>query len=138
MGHTPFGYYIENGKAIMDEENAKKIQNLYNYYLSGLSLSAAAKKAGLDVLHAGAKRMMTNAHYLGDDFYPAIIDQETFDQAREEISRRCEKLGRNNRYKESPPKEVPLLYRLGEIQEYYDDPVKQAEYLYSLIESEVI
>lgn len=138
MGHTPLGYHIKNGKAIIDEENADRIRNLYKHYLSGLSFTAAAKKAGLSVLHAGAKRMMTNAHYLGDDFYPAIIDKETFDKAREEMNRRSKKLGRNNLYKETPPKEVPLLFRFGDIKEYYDNPVKQAEYLYSLIESEVI
>lgn len=124
MGHTPLGYYIENGKAFIDEENAKKIRNLYKHYLNGLSLTAAAKKANLNVLHASAKRIMTNKHYLGDDFYPAIIDKETFDKAKNEMNTRSEKLGRHNRHKESRPKEVPLLFHFGDIEEYYDNPVK--------------
>ena len=74
MGHTPFGYRIENGKAVIDEAAAAQVRDLYKNYLSGLSLTNAAKEAGLNLLHAGAKRMMLNRHYLGDDFYPAIID----------------------------------------------------------------
>lgn len=73
MGHTPFGYRIENGKAVIDEAAAAQVRDLHKNYLSGLSLTNAAKEAGLDLLHAGAKRMMLNRHYLGDDFYPAII-----------------------------------------------------------------
>ena len=73
MGHTPYGYRIVDGKAVIDEAAATQIRELYKNYLSGLSLTNAAKEAGLDLLHSGAKRMMRNKHYLGDDFYPAII-----------------------------------------------------------------
>ena len=40
MGHTPFGYRIENGIAIIDEP-AAKLRQLYKNYLSGMSLSKA-------------------------------------------------------------------------------------------------
>ena len=89
-------------------------------------------------MHAGSKRIMQNKHYLGDDFYPAIIDKETFIAAGREIRSRSAKLGRNDRFKEIPEKKAPILFRFGDITEYFDNPVKQAEYLYSLIESEVI
>lgn len=138
MGHTPLGYRIEEGKAVIDEDIATKIRQLYKKYLSGLSLTNAAKEAGINALHAGAKRIIQNKHYFGDDFYPAIIDKETFIAAGREIKRRSAKLGRNDRFKETPEKKVPVLFRIGDITEYYDNPVKQAEYLYSLIESEVI
>ena len=78
MGHTPYGYRIEDGKAVIDEAAATQVRELYKNYLSGLSLTNAAKEAGLDLLHSGAKRMMRNMHYLGDDFYPAIIDKHSF------------------------------------------------------------
>lgn len=68
MGHTPFSYRIENGKAVIDEAAAAQVRELYKNYLSGLSLTNAAKEAGLNLLHSGAKRMMLNRHYLGDDF----------------------------------------------------------------------
>lgn len=47
MGHTPYGYRIENGKAVIDEAAAAQVQALYKNYLSGLSLTNAAKEAGL-------------------------------------------------------------------------------------------
>lgn len=138
MGHTPYGYRIENGKAVIDEAAAVQVQALYKNYLSGLSLTNAAKEAGLNLLHSGAKRMMRNRHYLGDDFYPAIIDKESFDAVEAELSKRSTKLGRNNRYNEPKVKRPPTAFRLGDITENFDNPIRQAEYLYSLIESEVI
>lgn len=137
MGHTPFGYRIENGKAVIDEAAAAQIRDLYKNYLSGLSLTNAAKKAGLTLLHSGAKRMMQNRHYLGDDFYPAIIDQASFDAVSAELNKRSTQLGRNDRYIAPTAKKPPTAFRLGDITENYENPIRQAEYLYSLIESEV-
>ena len=47
MSHTPFGYRIENGKAVIDKEAAEQIKVLFQSYLSGDSLATAAKKAGI-------------------------------------------------------------------------------------------
>ena len=138
MGHTPYGYRIENGKAVIDEAAATQVRELYKNYLSGLSLTNAAKEAGLDLLHSGAKRIMRNSHYLGDDFYPAIMDKESFDAVEAELSKRSTKLGRNDRYNSPKAKRPPTAFRLGDITENYVNPIRQAEYLYSLIESEVI
>ena len=138
MGHTPYGYRIENGKAVIDEAAAAQVRELYKNYLSGLSLINAAKEAGLDLLHSGAKRMMRNRHYLGDSFYPAIIDKEFFDAVEVELSKRSTKLGRNDRYNAPTIKRPPTAFRLGDITENFDNPIRQAEYLYSLIESEVV
>lgn len=138
MGHTPYGYRIENGMAVIDDAAAAQVRKLYKNYLSGLSLVNAAKEAGLDLLHSGAKRMMRNKHYLGDSFYPAIIDKESFDAVEAELGKRSSKLGREDRYKASPVKKPPTAFRLSDVTENYDNPIRQAEYLYSLIESEVI
>lgn len=43
--------------------------------------------------------MLQNKHYLGDDFYQQIIDNEIFNAAKMELSERSSRLGRNNRYK---------------------------------------
>ena len=37
MGHTPYGYRIENGKAVIDKEKAQQIRNLYKNYLDGMT-----------------------------------------------------------------------------------------------------
>ena len=97
MGYTPYGYKIENGCAIIDEENADKIRKLYSNYLTGMALAKAASEAGIDTYHGTAKRMMENRHYLGDDFYPAIIDKgcsgayQTCKQARQTESQGSDK-----------------------------------------------
>ena len=87
MGHTPFGYRIENGTAVIDESAATKLRQLYKNYLSGMSLSKAAAEAEIPTYHGTAKRLMETAHYLGDDFYPAIIDKATYQKAQEERKR---------------------------------------------------
>ena len=138
MGHTPYGYRIENGCAVIDEEAAAKIRRLYENYFAGMSQSKAAIEAGIETYHSSAKRLMQNRHYLGDDFYPPIIDQETFDKAEAIRLERAGKLGRLNRVKEAKPEKVPTYFRFAEAEQHYDDPRLQAEYLYSLIESEAI
>ena len=79
---------------------------------------------------------MENRHYLGDDFYPAIIDVNTFTDAMLERERRMKALGRTDRIKPAAIKTAPVYFRFGEVKAYYDDPAAQAEYLYTLIESE--
>ena len=137
MSHTPFGYRIENGKAVIDKEAAEQIKTLFHSYLSGDSLAAAAKKAGITAFHAGIGRMLRNTRYLGDEFYPAIIDQNIFEAAEAERIRRAEGLGRIYEPKEEKKVVYPTAFRFSEGTEEFDDPFGQAEYAYGLIEAEV-
>lgn len=82
------------------------------------------------------KRLMETTHYLGDSFYPAIIDKDTYQKAQEERKRRATALGRNNKKTQMRKLQIPTRFHMGEVAALYDNPVKQAEYLYSLIESE--
>ncbi|MBE6042906.1 MULTISPECIES: recombinase [Clostridium] len=133
MGHTPYGYKIENGAAFIDEEKANRIQAFFKEYLSGLSLSAAAKKAGINAYHGTAGNMLRNKKYLGDGFYPAIVDKETFKQAEIERQKRARKLGRVYESKEQEKPEQDFDFTIGSIDEDYEDPFTQAEYVYGLI-----
>lgn len=137
MGHTPYGYSIKNGCATINENEAGKIRKLYENYISGMALVKAASAAGIETYHGTAKRLMENRHYLGDDFYPAIIDQETYDKAAAIRLERAEKLGRLNRKKNEKLEIPPISFRMAAAKHHYEDPRLQAEYLYSLIESEV-
>ena len=138
MGHTPFGYKIVSGKAVVDKTAAKQIRKLYENYLAGLSLDNAAKEAGISTYHGTVKNILSNRHYLGDAFYPAIIDKDTFTKAALEGDRRSEKLGRNNRVPTLKVKKAPTRFTFIEsIAVQGVTPAEQAEYLYSLIESEV-
>ena len=55
MSHTPFGYRIKNGKAIVDVEEAEKIRVLFQAYLSGAALTTAAKEAAIHAFHSGIR-----------------------------------------------------------------------------------
>ncbi|MCD8362912.1 MAG: recombinase family protein [Lachnospiraceae bacterium] len=136
MSHTPYGYRIENGQAVIDEDAAEKLRTLYENYLSGLSLSAAAEQAGIPTYHGTVKLLLRNRNYLGDDFYPALIDQATYDAVGEELQRRAEKLGRTDRRKPHVEKPVPTRFVMRAVERLPPDPIEQAEYLYSLIETE--
>lgn len=136
MGHTPFGYKIETGIAVIDQPAADKLRQLYKNYLSGMSSSKAASAAGIKTYHSTAKRLMETAHYLSDSFYPAIIDEDTYQKAQEERKRRATALGRNNKQTQMRKIQIPTRFHMGEITVLYDNPVKQTEYLYDLIESE--
>ena len=136
MGHTPYGYRIENGKAIIDEQAAEQIKTLFQSYLTGDSLATAAKKAAIKSFHAGVGRMLQNMRYLGDEYYPAIIDPDTFAAAEAERIRRAEKLGRIREPEVKREVVYPSTFRIIEGTERFDDPFQQAEYAYSLIESE--
>lgn len=133
MSLTPYGYRIENGKAVVNEEQAAQIRKLYEYYLSGMALMEAAKAAGLKLYHGSAKRIMQNRHYLGDDYYPAIIDQNTYDMALAELHKRAKALGRVYETKEIETEPPAMQFSIGKVLQKYQDPFKQAEYAYSLI-----
>ncbi|NLI70650.1 MAG: recombinase [Firmicutes bacterium] len=136
MSHIPYGYLIENGKAVVDEQAAKKIKTLFQSYLSGDSLTSAAKKADIKAFHAGIGRMLRNKYYFGDGYYPAIIEPDTFEAAEAERIRRAEKLGRIHESEIKKEIVYPSTFRIVQGTEQFDDPFQQAEYAYSLIESE--
>lgn len=136
MNHISYGYQIENGKAVVDEKAAGKVRTLFEAYLSGDSLAKAAKKAGITAFHAGIGRMLQNKHYLGDAYYPAIIDPDMLAAAEAERVRRAEKLGRVWEPKETTGVVFPTAFHINEETQRFDDPFEQAEYTYSLIESE--
>ena len=137
MTHIPHGYRIEGGKAVIDEMAAGQVKELFEGYNSGLALTVAAEQAGLKLYHASAKRMLQNERYVGDDYYPAIVDSDIFNKANNEIRRRALALGKIKEYKEPLPPTPQTKFKMGRQTKFFDDPFAQAEYMYSLIEREV-
>ena len=137
MGHTPYGYRIENGTAVINDQVADCVRRIFDNYISGMSLREAAKAAGHPLVHSTVKRMLTKKYYCGDDFYPAIIDISTFHTANSELKRRADnknQTGKTRRIMPKPETEFTFSPPLTQ----YDDPYEQAQYLYSLIESKVV
>lgn len=134
MGHTPYGYKIVNGMAVIDEIEGAAVRKLYEGYLSGLGLQAAADEAGIPVNHCQAKRMMLNRKYLGTDYYPALITEDIMEQVKAELTRRAGKLGRVFEPKGQDLPIVPTRFQFGKEEMSFDNPFLQAQYMYELIE----
>lgn len=137
MAHIPYGYRIVDGKAVVDEKQAEQVRMVYGGYLGGKALMVAAKEAGLTMCHSSVGRMLRNRHYLGDTFYPAIVDRDTFDKAEEKRMEKAAALGRIRELEQDSKPECATRFFMPKIVERYADPFQQAEYAYSLIESEV-
>lgn len=74
MTHTPYGYDIVDGKVVINEKAAEQVRAFFQNYLNGMALAKAAEHVGMKLFHGSAGRMLRNKHYLGDDYYPQIID----------------------------------------------------------------
>ena len=136
MGHTPYGYRIENGAAVINEAEADCVRQIFDNYISGMSLTESAKAAGHPVVHSSVKRILSRECYCGDDFYPAIIDAAVFHKAKNELKRRADNKNQTGKTRRKIPKpETEFTFSPPLTQ--YDDPYRQAEYLYGLIESKV-
>jgi hypothetical protein len=137
MGHTPYGYRIENGAAVINDQEAECVRRIFDNYISGMSLREAASAAGHPLVHSTVKRMLTKKYYCGDDFYPAIIDISTFHTANNELKRRADNKNQTGKTRRKSP--VPETeFKFSPPLTQYDDPYEQAQYLYSLIESKVV
>ena len=137
MGHTPYGYRIENGAAVINEAEADCVRRIFDNYINGMSLREAAEAAGHPLVHSTVKRMLTKKYYCGDDFYPAIIDIETYQKAGSELQKRASDMNHIGKTRRTIPRpKTDFVFSAPEMQ--YDDPYEQAQYLYSLIESKVV
>lgn len=133
MKHTPYGYDIVGGIAVINEEQAAAIRQTCENYLSGMSFVQAALTAGINMKHSGVKRLMQNPRYLGDDFYPAILTVEIAQEVEAERLRR-DALYKGTRYtKEAVTTVIPTRFSMKRTAPKYQDPIKQAEYAYSQI-----
>ena len=135
MGHIPYGYMIENGKATIDNAKAVQVRTLFKAYLSVLSLTDAAKQAGILRCHASIAKMLSDTRYARDIFYPSVIEESIFDKVQAKRQQRAELLGR---IREPQEKKIfqELFFHALALKKLFDDPFKQAEYAYSLIEYE--
>ena len=135
--HTPFGYKVENGKIVIDDEEALVLRKLFEVYLECGSLLAAARELKIKKTHSVIGRLISNKKYLGTDYYPRIIDDELFTKANE---MKQQKALRTNRYKTKEIKveeECHMQFNLNKVDLKFEDPYQQAEYAFSLIKEVV-
>lgn len=137
MKHTPFGYNIVNGAAVINEEQAEVIRKLATGYLSGATFANLAREN--DVGITAVKRILADRRYIGNGYYPQILAEEMMDEIAAERKKRLEAQGRSNVKKRSREKPKPQTeFRMKPVRQMYKDPVKQAEYAYEQIKGRVI
>lgn len=113
MAHVPYGYKIENGVAVIDEVRGEQIKALFQGYLEGVGLQPLAARTGISKFHAALAKLLEDRRYLGDGYYPALIDKMTFHKVQEERNRRVERLGRNkNSFSSAKEMESPFWHML--------------------------
>lgn len=88
MAHIPYGYRIEQGVAIPDEEQAKRFNRFLNAYLSGKSVKEATNVSGVDMSVSALLDYLRSGTYAGTDYYPCIVPEGTLDQVTAELQRR--------------------------------------------------
>lgn len=103
--HMPIGYKLVDGKIEFDEAKAYVVKRIFSDYLSSFSTFALAKqltetgfpnannKASWN--HGSIGKILENVKYLGDEFYPQMIDAKVFEQVQKRRQERCEQLGRS-------------------------------------------
>ena len=130
-GGTMYGYKIINGKAVINEQEAEIIIRIFDGYISGMSMKAAAANAGVSMQHSAIKRILMKNIYIGTDYYPAIISRENFAKATGRRLHRANLHGCEKRYT-APP--VHMAFDLSGADRHFNNPTEQIEYIYSLIE----
>lgn len=137
MKHTPFGYNIVNGAAVINEEQAEVIRKLAAGYLSGATFANLAREN--DVGITAVKRILADRRYIGNGYYPQILAEKMMDEIAAERKKRLEAQGRSNVKKRIREKPKPQTeFQMKPVRQIYKDPVKQAEYAYVQIKGRVI
>lgn len=134
--HTPYGYKIENAQAVIDELVAEKVRQLFVEFLNCGSMRAAAVKVGIEKTHSVIGRLLKNEVYLGDEYYPQLIDEELFRKVQELRNSNARSQNRIRDYKKQAPVAENIQYHIGKVKQCYENPYRQAEYAYGLIEEE--
>ena len=87
-GKTPLGYEIMDKKAVINEEDAVIVKDMFQKYIDLRSIKATSRyilnKYGKSIDAKSMKHMLQNRWYIGEaygieNWCPAIIDKNTFD-----------------------------------------------------------
>ena len=85
---TPYGYEIRDGKAVINLQEAEKLQKLFSRFAEGASLKQCAAESGVPRTPQTCRRMLSNQTYLGTEFFPALLTLELFRKVQEELKNR--------------------------------------------------
>ena len=106
-GALPFGYKMDDGQISVDEEKAEIVRFCFQHVLAGNSayslLNAVSSCFGINFTRDRASYILKNPTYYGKhydtpDYFPPIIDKETFDKAQDILSRHPRKASEGDVY----------------------------------------
>ena len=97
VARPPFGYKVENGNLVIDNENSENVRLIFKEFSAGKSLNQISQVYGISV--NGLKKILKNFTYLGkikfngqivQGKHSPLISSELFNevQARFETSRK--------------------------------------------------
>ena len=93
QNHIPIGYKICYGKVEIDDEKSKTVLLIYEEYLQGKTLNQTARYLSENNIpninnntnwtHGAVIKILENVKYLGDDFFPQLIDKTRFNKVKQ-------------------------------------------------------
>ena len=102
--HMPLGYRMIGGKIFIVPEQAELVKEVFQAYSEGKSMYQLAKRlTEQGALNANHKpvwnhgtvgKILENRRYLGDEFYPALVEPELFYKVQERRKEKSRELGR--------------------------------------------
>ena len=88
MAHIPYGYRIENGRAVIDPEQSCKLTNFIDAYLGGLSVENAREESGIELNPSTILDYLRTGTYAGTEYYPPIVSEATRDLILKKLEQR--------------------------------------------------
>ncbi|MEQ2594309.1 recombinase family protein [[Clostridium] symbiosum] len=102
--HMPLGYRMVGGRILIAPEQAELVKGVFQAYSEGNSMYQLARRlTELGALNANHKpvwnhgtvgKILENRRYLGDEFYPALVEPELFHKVQERRKEKSKELGR--------------------------------------------
>ena len=98
-----FGYCYENGKIVLHHKEAEMVKEIFREYRSGKSLLELARALNARRIEyrpgvvgwnkARIMRLLEDKRYVGNDTYPALIEQDLYDAVQTLKMQKCDQKG---------------------------------------------
>ena len=96
---TVYGYQFIDGMLQTDEEQSRMVQEIFNVYNSGISVSRLKDHIeGLEINRVKLNDMLSDKRYMGDENFPKIIEPELFEAVQQMKKERRKAIGKEQSY----------------------------------------
>ena len=149
QNHIPIGYKICYGKVEIDDEKSKTVLLIYEQYLQGKTLNQTARYLSENNIpninnntnwtHGAVIKILENVKYLGDDFFPQLIDKTRFNKVKQARQDRMRKtvpkspVSMTKTYTKKPLK-IYIPQEVGELDEQINNGSNSLELLFKRAE----